>query len=82
MEPEKEPLSTQGLGENPEPQPTALDAGSFFTKAWARLVQFGLGERTLRLGSVLFTALLFIVIVLVMGRFYASVSGGAASDQV
>ncbi|HAE86339.1 MAG TPA: hypothetical protein DCG78_07565, partial [Anaerolineaceae bacterium] len=65
-----------------EAQPVAKTEVGFFAKLWQQLVNLGLDERVARLGSVFFTALLLVGVVMIMGRFYASPSGGAASAEL
>ena len=65
-----------------EVQPASKAGGSFLAKLWQRLVSLGLDERIARLGSVFFTALLLVGVVLIMGRFYANPSGTAANAEL
>ena len=65
-----------------EAQSASKAGSSFLAKLWQRLVNLGLDKHVARLGSVVFTALLLVGVVLIMGRFYASPSGGAASAEL
>ena len=65
-----------------EAQSASKAGSSFLAKLWQRLVNLGLDKRVARLGSVVFTALLLVGVVLIMGRFYASPSGGAANAEL
>jgi len=51
-------------------------------RLWARLINFGIADRVLRVASALFTALLLAGVLLVLSRFYASVSGSTPEEQV
>jgi len=65
-------------GYQAEVQPAPQTDASF----WQRLVRLGLDERLIRIGSVIFTALLLLGVVLIMGRFYASASGSATAAEL
>lgn len=54
---------------------------NWFVKLWERILQFGLGESALRFGAASLSISLFVVVALLMGRFYATESGGLASSK-
>jgi len=54
---------------------------NWFVKLWERILQFGLGESALRFGAASLSISLFVVVALLMGRFYATESGGLASSR-
>lgn len=54
--------------------------GGFFRAAWQRLVQFGLGDSVLRVAAMAATVVVILAVVLIMDRFYVSVSGATASE--
>ncbi len=51
-----------------------------FARLWNRVVHLRLGTQALSLGALTFTAVVFVAVVLFMSRFYASISGGVASN--
>lgn len=64
-----------------EPTLKSPAADGLIQRVWNRLVQFGLGETASRIGTVVATALMMSVVVLVMGRFYVSTRGTSAASR-
>ena len=54
---------------------------SKLTLFWERLLQLGLRESALRIGTAVLSLALFLIVVWVMGRFYVTERGGAASEH-
>lgn len=58
-------------------EPESLNS---FGRFWNNLVRFGFGEAAQRIATSVLTLLLILVVIFVMGRFYSTEEGTAASD--
>ena len=63
-------------------EPSEPEDSSSFNSFWNNLVKFGFGEVAQKIATNVLTLLLILVIVFVMGRFYSTEKGTAASDLV
>ncbi|MEA4811424.1 MAG: M23 family metallopeptidase [Anaerolineaceae bacterium] len=72
---QRKEISSEGLGEQPDPLQSLTEEGNFWQKAWARLEDLDLSSGLMRFAGVLFTCCLILVFMWVMNRFYTSVRG-------